>query len=264
VAIRIVTDSTADLPSEMLEALGIVSIPLYVNFGSESYLDGVEMSHVEFYERLQRDRIHPTTSVPGPGAFHKAYTELARSGADGIVSIHIGERLSAVANVARMAAEENLPVPVAVLDSGNLTLGVGLMAVHAAEAANAGASMDEVIAIVQDLRKRTSCFAGLNTLEYMRRSGRISSLQAGLGSFLQLKPILKMHDGEVATERVRTRARSLRRLTNAPEEAEELRRQAAGLFPPGQPALTSVVTPVIGAHIGPGAVGFVAITKSAG
>jgi len=280
-AIRVVTDSTCDLSSDVLAAHRIVVVPLYINFGRESFLDGVQMSHDQFYTRLLSDSAQPSTSVPGPGVFHKTYADVARDGADGIVSIHIGERLSAVANVARMAAEENPPVPVRVLDSGNLTLGVGLMALRAAEAANAGASMDEVVAIVQDMRKRTSCFAGLNTLEYMRRSGRISNLQAGLGSWLQLKPILKMHDGEVATERVRTRAKSLRRVielvaelgplsdlavvhTNAPEEAEHLRQMADGLFPDGQSSLTGVVTPVIGAHIGPGAVGFVAVTKSAG
>jgi DegV family protein with EDD domain len=217
--------------------------------------------------------------VPGVGVFTKAYTDLAAEGATGIMSIHIGERLSNVVSVARLATADQLPAPVTVLDAGNLSLGLGLIAMRAAAMAQAGHTMDEIVATVQDMRKRTYCFAALNTLEYMRRSGRVSGLQAGLGGWLQVKPILKMNDGEVSTERIRTRAKALQRLielvaalgplsdlalvhTNAPDEAEQLGKMAAHLFPPNRPHMTAQVTPVIGVHIGPGAVGFVAVTAA--
>ena len=279
--IGIVTDSTCDLPDSLAATLGIGIVPLYINFGKESYLDGIQMSRRAFYERLAVGSVHPTTAVPGLGVFGKAYADLAAAGATAIVSIHVGERLSNVVTVARMAADDNPPVPVTVVDSGNLTLGVGLMALRAAELSKAGGSLDDILSTVQDLRKRTYCFAALSTLEFMRRSGRISWLQAGLGGWLQVKPILKMHDGAVSTERVRTRPKAVQRLidlvtelgplsdlmvvhTNAPDEAARLRQNTAYLFPAGREPLTAQVTPVIGAHIGPGVVGFVAVAAKAG
>jgi DegV family protein with EDD domain len=280
-AIRIVTDSTSDLPAQLAAEQGITTVPLYINFGNDSYLDGVQMSHSEFYDRLPGSKAHPTTAVPGIGVFSQAYADLARDGASGIISIHIGERLSGVVNMARLAAADNPPVPVTVIDSGNLTVGIGLMALRAAEMAGAGQSMDEIVAAVQDMRKRTYCFAALETLEFMRRSGRISGFQAGLGGWMQVKPILKMNDGEVETERVRTRPSALQRLldlvsalgplsdlavvhTNAPAQADELRQMAQHLFPTARASMTAQVTPVIGAHIGPGVVGFVAVKAAAG
>ena len=279
-AIRIVTDSTSDLPNGMAADLGIGVIPLYINFGSDSYLDGVQMSRGDFYDRLRTSKVPPTTAVPGVGAFREVYADMARAGADEIISIHIGEALSNVVQVARLAAGDSPPVPVTVLDSGNLTLGVGLMALRAAEMARDDRPLEEIVAAVQDMRRRTHCFAVLDTLEFMRRSGRVSSFQSGLGTFLQVKPIIKMHDGVVSTERIRSRRKALQRLidlvaalgplsdlaavhSNAPDQVEDLRRMADHLFPKDKTSLTGQVTPVIGAHIGPGVVGFVAVTAAA-
>ena len=275
-SIRIVTDSNCDLPQEIIEKHGITVVPMYINIGTKSYLDGVEMSRQEFYEGLADFEAHPQTSVPGPGQFFEVYEQLAAEGASQILSIHIGSSLSAVVNSARLAAEELKTMSVTVFDSGNLTLGTGLQAVVAAEAAAAGRSMAEIVAMLEDLRERTYCFAALDTLKFLRRSGRLTRFQSSLGSVLQLKPILKMHNGEVEMERVRTRTRAIERVielveelgpleeltlvhTHAPDKGEILWRKAQDLFPTEGAPLSAEVTPVIGSHIGPRAVGFVAI-----
>jgi DegV family protein with EDD domain len=278
VAIRIVTDSSCDLPEAIIQESGITVVPLYINIGTDSYLDGVEMSRQEFYMGLPEFSTHPTTSVPGPGMFIEAYERLAAEGATGILSIHISESLSAVANSARLAAEEVDSVPVTVVDSGNLTLGTGLLALAAVQAAAEGKALDGIVAQLEDQVTRTHCFAALDTLEFLRRSGRLSRFQSSLGSLLQVRPVLAMHNGEIAMERVRTRRRAIERVieltsglgplqelvlvhTGAPEKAEALRQEAQHLFPEDRAPLSAEVTPVIGAHIGPGAVGFVAITQ---
>lgn len=275
-SIRIVTDSNCDLPEEIIAKYGITVVPMYINIGSESYLDGVTMSRQEFYEGLPHFDAHPMTSVPGPGTFVETFERLADEGATSILCIHISSNLSAMANSARLAAEEWDRLPVTVFDSGNLTLGTGLQVVAAATAAAEGHSMDDIVALLEDQASRTYCFAVLDTVEYLRRSGRLTRFQSGLASVLQIKPILKMHDGEPEMERVRTGNGAMKRLielteelgpleelalvhTHAPERAESLGQQARTLFPEGRTPLSAEVTPVIGVHIGPGAVGFVAI-----
>lgn len=276
-SIGIVTDSNCDLPPGVIEQYEMSVVPLYINIGTESYLDGIEMSRQAFYEGLANFAAHPTTSVPGIGSFLDVYRELANQGATRIISIHIASSLSAIVDVARLAAKEVDEVPVAVFDSGQLSLGTGLLAVTAARAAADGRSFDEIMALLEDQASRTHCFAALDTLAFLRRSGRLTRFQSSLGTMLQVKPLLKMHKGEMDMERVRTRngatarllqlAEDLGRLeelalvhTHAPEKAEALRRRAQHLFPEHRTPLSAEVTPVIGAHIGPGAVGFVAIT----
>jgi DegV family protein with EDD domain len=275
-AIRIVTDSNCDLPADIIEQHGIVVIPMYINIGAESYQDGVEMSRQEFYEGLPHFEAHPMTSVPGPGTFVDTFEALAAQGASEILCIHIASSLSAMANSARLAAEEWDKLPVTVFDSGNLTLGTGLQVVAAAQAAAEGLSMGEIVARLEDLSARTYCFAALNTVEFLRRSGRLTRFQWALASVLQIKPLLKMNHGDYDMERVRTRKAALGRVvellaglgpleelalvhTHAPDEAEALARQASHLIPGGKASLSAEVTPVIGTHIGPGAVGFIAV-----
>lgn len=275
-SIRIVTDSNCDLPKHLVDQYRIAVVPLYINIGTESYLDGVDLSREAFYQGLRGFKAHPTTSVPSPGQFFEAYRNLVSEGATGILSIHISKTLSAVVNSARLAAEEIDSVAVTVFDSGQLTLGTGLQVVAAAKAAAEGRSVEEIVEMLEELGRRTHVFAVLDTLEFMRRSGRLSRFQFGLGSLLQVKVIIMMHQGEVNIERVRTRGRAMERLiglvselapfqelalvhTHAPAEAEELRKQAEPLFPEYPAPLSVEVTPVIGAHIGPGAIGFTAI-----
>ena len=275
-AIRIITDSNCDLPADLIEQYGIVVIPMYINIGAESYLDGVEMSREDFYEGLPDFDAHPMTSVPGPGVFVENFEALASEGATAILSIHIASSLSAMANSARLAAEQWDKLPVTVFDSGNLTLGTGLQVIAAAKAAAEGRSMAEIVAQLEDLSARTYCFAALDTVEFLRRSGRLTRFQWALASVLQIKPLLKMNHGEFDMERVRTRKAALDRVlelvgelgpleelalvhTHAPEEAAVLARRAGHLMPDGTISLSAEVTPVIGTHIGPGAVGFIAV-----
>jgi DegV family protein with EDD domain len=275
-SIRIVTDSNCDLPQATVDEYGITVVPMYINIGSESYLDGVTMSRQEFYEGLPGFDTHPMTSVPGPGTFIETFDKLAAEGATEILAIHVAGSLSAMVNSARLAAEEWHRLPVTVFDSGNLTLGTGLQALAAAKAAAEGRTMGEIVTFLEDQALRTYCFAALDTVEFLRRSGRLTRFQSSLASVLQIKPLLKMNNGEFEMERVRTRKAALARViellsglgsleelalvhTHAPEEAEALGREARYLAPEGMMSLSAEVTPVIGTHIGPGAVGFVAV-----
>ncbi len=274
--IRIVTDSNCDLPTDIIEQYGISVIPMYINIGAQSFLDGVEMSRQDFYEGLVSFDTHPTTSVPGPEMFKQAFDKLASEGATEILAIHMAGSLSAMVNSARLAAEEWDRLPVAVFDSGNLTLGTGLQVLMAAQAATEALSMAEITDRLKDRAQRTHCIAALDTVEFLRRSGRLTRFQSSLASVLRIKPVLTMNAGEFHMERVRTRRGAIQRVidltrelgpleelalvhTNAPEQAESLRQQAEALFPANKKPLSAGVTPVIGTHIGPGTVGFVAI-----
>lgn len=211
-------------------------------------------------------------------AFKDAYQTLADGGYAEILSIHISEKLSATVNIAGRAAQEFRQIPVTVRDSGQLSLGTGLQVERAARMAEEGRSMKEIETALDDLRSRTFVAARLDTLEFLRRSGRMNGFIAGIGSLLQLKPILTMQNGLPGSERVRTTRKAEARLlkmleehqpiehfsllhTNVPEQAMAFREQAVHLIPPD--AIYSVdITPVIGAHLGPGAVGYAIISKN--
>ena len=276
--IRIVTDSTCDLPPALAKQHGITVVPLYINVGNNSYRDGLDMSRDAFYQQLPDWDSHPTTSAPGPGVFAGIYEQLAREGATGIVSIHISATLSNTVNVAQMAAQEVTSVPVMVIDSRNLSLSTGLEAIVAAQKAAAGATLEEIREMLAEMAKCVYCFAALDTVEYLRRSGRMSHVMSTLATLLRIKPLLKMNDGVSTVERVRTRKTAIARLvdlvaslgplqklalvhTNDPRKAEVLHQRAAHLFPGDEEPLVVQVTPVLGAHLGPGTAGFVAVTQ---
>ena len=276
--IGIVTDSTCDLPPDLIEKHQITVVPLYINIGEQSYLDQVDITRREFYQNLPDYRPHPTTSTPGIHTFQQAYEKLASEGAEHILSIHIAESLSATVDAARKAAEQTTAVPVTVIDSQQLSLGVGFSVLAAVEAAEQGKTLDEILAVVEDQLTRTHVAAGLETLEYLRRSGRLNGVVTGLGSLLQLKPILTMHCGEAGSQNVRTTKRSRKTVVNmlkahqplekvalvhanAPENAAVLKEMAEKYLPEGE-ILSMDITPVIGAHIGPGAAGFAFITAN--
>jgi DegV family protein with EDD domain len=277
-AVRIVTDSTCDLPPAILSQYDIRVIPLYIHVGEQSYLDGVDITRQEFYRSLPAYPTSPTTAVPSPDQFRLVYNSLAEQGASEILSIHISSSLSAVMDVARLASRETTTVPVTVLESRQLSLGTGFLVETAAHLAAQGRSVGEIMPLLEAQIKRTHVFAALDTMEFLKRSGRVNAAIATMGSFLQIKPIMKMHDGVASAERVRTSAHAITRIvqllqnlgklervafvhTNAPGKVEELRKAAAHLLPPGE-ILAVDITPVIGAHIGPGAAGFAAITAS--
>ena len=271
-SIRIVTDSTCDLPESMVSEYGITVVPDYISMDGQSHLDGVELSRQEFYRRLPDCEVPPTTSAPPPAAFARVYERLATEGATEILSVHIPESWSNLLSVARMAARETDCVPVTVFDSRQLSLGAGLMVLKAAEAVSGGRSMAEVIAMLEKMIPRVHVLALLDTLEFLRRSGRVSRLQASMGGLLNIKPLLHVHHGEITMERLRTRRRGVERLlrwlsdlgpledlgmlhTHAPDRVAALRREVHNLLPRADASISLEVTPVIGAHIGPGAVG---------
>jgi DegV family protein with EDD domain len=278
--VRIVTDSTCDLPAEVIAEHNIAVVPLYINFGAQSYLDGVDLSRSQFYARLPSSSPPPTTSAPGTAAFTEVYQRLIDEGASGILSIHVGSALSNVVNAAQIAAPAITRVPVRVLDGGQITLGTGFLAVHAARLAASGALLDEIVASVEALAARTHTFAALDTLEYLRRGGRVSPVMFSVGTLLKMKPMLKMHAGKVVTDRARTSKGAIDRLIDlalqlgplesvalvhaaTPERLELLRQAVQARLPGVLIRMVGEVAPVIGTHVGPGAVGLVCIQAPA-
>ncbi len=274
-SIKIVTDSTCDLPAETLARYGISVVPLYINIAGKGYLDGIDITREEFYRDLPKYDPAPTTAVASPEKYRQVYASLAAQGATEILSIHISPSLSAVVDTAKLGAREITSVPITVFDSRQLSLGTGFLVETAAQLAARGMTLGEIVARLNDQVKRTQVFAALDTLEFLKRSGRMNVAVAGLGNLLQLKPLLRMFDGKATAERVRTRERATLRLlemlrdagklervaivhTHALERVAELRERAAHLLPPGE-LLAVDITPVIGAHIGPSAVGFACV-----
>lgn len=273
-SVRIVTDSTADIPSPLAQELAIVVVPLNVQFGEAVFRDGVDLGTEEFFRRLVRSPVLPTTSQPSAGAFLEVYSRLAAERAE-IVSLHISAKLSGTLNSAQVAKESlDVPCRIELMDSQSASLGLGLTALAAARAAQAGASFQEVVALVRRRIDATTVLVFVDTLEYLQRGGRIGRAQAFLGGLLNVKPLLTLREGEIhPVERVRTRARALERLyeyaasyvqiedlavlhSTSPQEAQELRRRLGGLFPEQQ-VLLATYGPVIGTHLGPGAMGVV-------
>jgi DegV family protein with EDD domain len=276
--IRIVTDSACDLPAEIAAEHKISVVPLYINIGQESYLDGVNLTREEFYNRLPNFHLAPKTATPSVDSFLLVYERLANEGTQAILSIHLSEALSATVNAARTAAEQFKRIPVTVLDSTQLSLGEGLIVEKAAQLAKLGKTVEEIVETLKGFMKRTYVFASLKTLEYLRRGGRMNSAIAHFGEFLQIKPLLHMNMGKAEASRVRTNKRARQRLLEwlaeyAPyeklaivhagvqEEAEALREQIRSYFPEGQLVPIVQITPVLGSHLGIGAIGFACVSK---
>lgn len=275
-SIRVVTDSTCDLPASIIEKYNITVVPLYINQGENSCLDGVDMTREDFYRRLPGFRPAPSTATPSPEIFVEAWTKLAEMGAQAILSIHISEKLSATVSSARIAAQQFTCIPVTVLDSGQLSLGMGFIVEKAAQMAELGSKMEDILANLSDLMQRTYVFASIKTLEYLRRSGRMNFALAHFGELLQIKPLLHMNQGNPAAHRVRTQGKAIQRMMEwlaeyAPFEklaivhagvqhdAEEMLRQTNHFFP-NREILIVQITPVLGAHLGVGALGFACVS----
>jgi DegV family protein with EDD domain len=278
VSIRIVTDSTCDLPPAVVAQYGITVVPLYINIGDRGYLDGIELSRQEFYQRLPSYDPPPTTATPGPEVFCQVYEKLAAQGATEVLSIHISISLSATVNTAKLCAQEKPSVPVTVFDSKQLSLGTGFLVVKAAQAAAEGGSMQEIVALLEEQTSRTHVFAALDTLEFLRRSGRMNAVLSTLGELLQIKPFLKMYDGKPSAERVRTRKHAMKRLvellyqyspfervallhSDALDRAQALLQEVKDILPDKE-IWFEQINPVLGTHIGPGVVGFACVSKN--
>jgi len=272
-SIGIVTDSASDLPDELTKSLGIKVVPAALNIGEDSFIEGVDISRKEFYAKLSSYKSPPATAAPSTLYFARAYEELTAEGATEIISMHLASAHSGIFNAARLGVDSADSAPVTLFDSGQLTLGLGLMVVEAAKKIEENLSIDGVINHLESLRSRTFVFAAIDTLEYLRRGGRVGWTEFGLGTLLKYKPIMRIHDGEISmVERVRTRAGSIAKLVeiirgkgaleqlgfihvDAVERVEKLRVDLIDLVEADYKPIMSLVTPVIGSHVGPGAIG---------
>jgi len=267
--VKIVTDSVADLPPEVANKLGITVVPLNVRFGTEVYRDGIDLTTEQFYEKLVVSETLPTTSVPSPATFAEIYDKLAEE-TDEILAIILSSKLSATHEVALQSIGlMKRKCRVEVIDSQCAVMAQGMMAIAAARAANAGANLDEVITITHRNIHRVDMRAAFDTLEYLKRGGRIGKAQAFLGSILKMNPIIGIKDGEVFPfGRERSRAKAIDYLYNfamsfanieemavedaaCPGDAERLVKRLGAEFPKER-IYRSKTTPVIGTHTGPG------------
>ena len=272
-AIRIVTDSTADLPAEVAEQLGITVVPLNVHFGEETFLDGVDILPDEFFQRLAAARQLPTTSQPSPGKFMEVYGSLAEAG-DQVVSIHISDKLSGTLNSARQAKEQMEGSSIEIIDSKQAALGTGLVAMAAAKAVQQGASYEAVLDEANRAVEQVQLFGLLDTLEYLRKGGRIGMVRGFIGTLLKVRPIITVRDGIVQSETsVRSRSYGIQYMvtlaeeraplkqaavmhSSTDEEAEALAERIRPLVADGQ-VLQGRIGPVVGTHAGPGVIGIV-------
>ncbi|MDQ1436439.1 MAG: fatty acid kinase fatty acid binding subunit [Acidimicrobiaceae bacterium] len=272
--IRVVTDSACDLPPDLVAELDIDIVPLTIRFGNEELVDGRDLSPKEFWARVASSPVLPETAAPSPGAFEEAFRRAAAGGADGVVCVNLSGALSATFQSASVAARSVADdIPVRVIDSRTVTMALGLMAVAAARAAKQGKGLEDCAGVVEDLVPRTRTYGALDTMENLRKGGRIGSAQALLGSMLSIKPIIEVVDGLVEAEsRQRTRSKSLRYLVekvrgfghvedlavmhgDAPDLDELL--DLLGAVYPRDDILVGDIGPVIGTHGGPRVIGVV-------
>jgi len=269
VAVRIVTDSVADLPSQVVSELAITIVPLNVRFGTEVYRDGIDLTAERFYDRLVHGKTLPVTSVPSPGTFAEAYDKLAEE-TDEILAIIVSAKLSGTYEVALQSIGlMKRKCRVEVIDSQWAVMAQGFIVMKAAKAAKTGASLDEVIDVTRKTIPRVDFLAVFDTLEYLKRGGRIGRAQAFLGSMLRVNPLITLKDGVVEPAgRTRSRAKAIERLYHfamsyshieeiavedsaCPDEAEALVERLSSEFPKER-IYRSKTTPVIGTHTGPG------------
>lgn len=278
--IKIVLDSTADTPDDLRDTYGFTIVPLMVQFGAEAFRDGVEISHDEFYRRLVEDTQFPRTAAPSVGAFEQVFRTLSADGSD-IISISLAGSLSATLSAAQQAARLVEGARIVCIDSRTAAMPITYMAIAAAEAAREGRSFEDVVALVESLRSRAVVFVGLDTLRYLEKGGRIGRMRAFLGTMLSVKLMLEFRDGEILpVEQVRTWKRvpprmvELMRARGALEDISVLyttdrdgaERMAdlcaeSGLLP-RERIRVGQTGAVIGAHVGPGAVGLTGMVRA--
>ena len=271
--VRIVTDSACDLPQARADELGIEIVPLTIRFGAEEFIDRVELTNDEFWRRVATSPLLPETAAPAPGAFEERFRALAADGADAVLCINLSSRLSGTMQSAQIAAKSlDGELPVRVIDSLSVSMGLGNQCIAAQALAAAGEDLDTIAAAVEHRAAHTRLFGALDTLEHLRRGGRIGGAQAMLGGMLSIKPIIEIRDGIVLEAgKVRTRSKSLQHLaeklraaTNpsgvfvfhaqAPDIEEFL--DLLGAITPRDDIEVGNIGPVIGTHGGPRTIGF--------
>jgi DegV family protein with EDD domain len=270
--VKVVTDSTSDIPDQLVRELGITVVSTYVVFGNKSYRDRIDITEDELYEKLVHDTVNPTTSIPSPQDFADVYNKLADE-TDEIISIHVTSKESGVYNSALLGKElVNKKCNIEVIDSLSLAMSCGILAIAAAKEARAGASLERVAEVVRQSIPRMHLLILVDTLKYVVRGGRLGKPYGLLGSVLKVKPLLTLRDGKLVLAGVaRTRAKAIKRLydfvegfpqvseiavsyTTGSEEAEALAEQIKADFP-DIPLYLTRIGPVLGTHAGPGAMG---------
>jgi len=276
----LVTDSTCDLPADLIQRFGIQVVPTILVIEGQQYADGEGISRDDFYARLPAMKIFPTTAAPSIGEFSARYLRLLEAGCDHILSIHAASKLTAICSIAGQAAND-FPNKITVVDSGSLSLGIGFQALAAAEAAESGADLEEVLAAIESTRRRLRVSAALDTMDFLRRSGRVPAAIAILGGMLNIKPMVELTDGQIkAVGAVRTTSQADARMATFLKAGLPLERLAilhtgaesrarnflARLMDESRRELPRDilmvnVTTVIGAHVGPNGLGFAAVRK---
>lgn len=281
--VAIVTDSASDLDPGRAASLGIAVVPLVVTFGAETFKAGVELSTPDFWARMTApDAPFPTTAASSPGDFLAAYEAAFAGGASAVVSIHVSDTLSGTIKSAQIAKGMLPGKEIRIVDSLGASMGEGLLAEFAVRMAEAGASAEEIALACEDRRSDVVMIVALDTLEYLKRGGRVSGAQAAIGTLLALKPIIEVKNGKVETrDKVRTRGKarehviqlivvrpierlSILHTTNAEVETfrDELVRRVPGGIDPSN-VTVDLVGPSVGPHLGPGCVGAVALYRRA-
>lgn len=275
--IALVTDSTVSMPKELVEKYHIFVVPQVLIWGKDTYEDGVNITPSEFYARIKTATIMPSTTQVTVASFHEIYTKLLAQDYQ-ILSILVSSKLSGTVNSAVQAKSMQPPdAPIEIVDSNSTAMAMGFHVLTVARAIEQGASIAEGVALAQKASKTTGIFFAVDTLEFLHRGGRIGGATRFMGTLLNFKPILELCDGRVeATERVRTRGKSLDRIVelaveqiggrspvrlstlhaNAPEDAKYVLDQASARVNPVE-TVYSEVSPVVGVHAGPGVVGIV-------
>ncbi len=278
-AVRIVTDSTADLPERIISQYGIGVVPLNVHFGEEVYKDGIDIWSEEFYNRIRNEPILPNTSQPAPGEFLKVYQKIAKPG-DTIISIHISRKMSGTADSAQLAAEMiGADYQIRIVDSQHVTMSLGVLVLQAAKAAQAGESADVIIAKLAKWKEEISIFFTIKSLEYLHRTGRIGKASVLMGSLLNIKPILSIEDGLIVpNEKTRGNFQKVAELmvekiiqrygnqplvvgiihTELPDEVVILERLAKNNLNILETVI-NLAGPIVGTHAGPSAIGIIAL-----
>lgn len=275
-SIAVVVDSTSDIPDNIRQQLEITEVPLLIMFGSDQFRDGIDISNDEFYARLTEGTIHPTSSQPSAGDFAEVYERLGKDH-EGIISIHLGGKLSGTVRSAQQASEMVPGVSVRVIDSGSVSMGLGFLGIEAAQMAKAGKSLDEIATAIEAMVPRIVLWAVLDSLKFLERGGRIGKGRALLGTLLNVKPMIYIRGEVLPGERVRTHKKAMARMeelasaeapykhlaviySTGPEYAEELADRLGAIHPRAQIVVTQL-TGVVGVHGGPGLLGLTGITE---
>ena len=280
--IAVITDTDSSLPGDIAARYGIRQVPITIHFDSEVYSTSVDIDDAGVFEKIDRLKKLPTTSAPSPGAFAAAYEEAFQAGADSIVCICVSSKISATYNSALNACESFPGREIRVVDSMSLSMGQGFMVLAAVEAAQAGASIDQVVASALDIGQRVHLYAVLSTLKYLALSGRVSKIVAGIADTINIKPILTIKEGKLELlERVRTSKKAIDRLMELtrqsvngqaieraavihvthPQGASDLQQILCRQLPCPDQVITAEFSAGLSVHAGSGVVGLVVVSR---